>query len=87
MQHAANAVQPGDTVIVEPGTYKGFELTTSGTAAAPIVFKAQPGVVINQANGVTQDGINLEGASYITIDGFTVTGTGRAAFAPSPTTM
>jgi parallel beta-helix repeat protein len=78
LQHAANVLQAGDTVIVEPGTYQGFELTTSGTAAAPITFQAQPGVVINQQNPVTQDGINLEGASYVTITGFTVQNMPRA---------
>src|SRR5689334_4485558 len=56
LQHAANSVKAGDTVIVEPGTYAGFDLTTSGTAAARITFKAQPGVVINQQNPITQDG-------------------------------
>jgi parallel beta-helix repeat protein len=79
LQHAANVVQAGDTVVVEPGTYTGFNMTNSGQAGAPITFQAQAGVVINQPNSFThQDGINLEGASYITITGFTVTGLPRA---------
>src|SRR5215212_1122336 len=50
----------------------------SGTAASPIQFKADPGAVINQRNATTPDGINLELASYVVIDGFTVTGMPRA---------
>ncbi|HEX4413711.1 MAG TPA: right-handed parallel beta-helix repeat-containing protein [Lacipirellulaceae bacterium] len=78
LQHAADVVHAGDFVTVATGNYTGFDLETSGTAAAPIEFFAQPGVVINQRNATTPDGINLEGASYVTIDGFTVNGMPRA---------
>ena len=81
LQHAANAVGPGDIVTARPGSYVGFDLRHSGTAAAPIVFNAEPGVLINSASqvrhnssGTFLDGINLEGASYIVIDGFSITG-------------
>jgi parallel beta-helix repeat protein len=80
LQHAANVVGPGDRVTVRPGNYTGFDLRRSGTASAPITFFAEPGVLINvasqvrQKDGVYLDGINLEGASYIAIDGFNVTG-------------
>jgi hypothetical protein len=78
LQHAANTVRAGDLVIVRPGTYVGFHLTTSGTGANPIEFSAEPGVVVNTRNATTPDGINLEGASWILIQGFTVTGVPRA---------
>jgi parallel beta-helix repeat protein len=79
LQHAANQVQAGDRVTVLPGNYTGFHLTRSGTSASPIEFLAQPGVTINAANTVTtRDGINLENASWVTIDGFSVTGMNRA---------
>jgi parallel beta-helix repeat protein len=78
LQHAANVVGPGDRVAVRMGNYVGLDLTTSGTAAAPIEFDADPGVVINQRNATTPDGINLEDASHVIIDGFTVTGMPRA---------
>jgi len=80
LQHAADAVGPGDRVTVRPGNYTGFDLRHSGTAAAPITFVAEPGVLINvasqvrQKEGVFQDGINLEGASYVVIDGFNIAG-------------
>lgn len=78
LQYAADAVGPGDRVTVLPGSYVGFYLGTSGSAASPIEFVAQPGALINQRNGFTPDGINLEGASYIVIDGFAVTAMPRA---------
>ena len=78
LQHAANQVGPGDRVIVHPGNYVGFHLTTSGTSGSPIEFLAQPGAFVNQRNVTTPDGINLEGVSYVTIDGFEVADMPRA---------
>ncbi|HZR82953.1 MAG TPA: right-handed parallel beta-helix repeat-containing protein [Candidatus Binatia bacterium] len=77
--HAANAVGPGDTVHVADGSYEGFYLTTSGTASAPIVFQAEGSDVrITSDNGTTPDGINLEGASWVVIEGFHVDSRTRA---------
>ncbi|WP_428307240.1 right-handed parallel beta-helix repeat-containing protein [Lacipirellula sp.] len=80
LQYAADRVGPGDRVTVRAGNYKGFYLDTSGTAASPIEFLAEPGVLINTptSGAGNQDGINLELASHIIIDGFSVTGMPRA---------
>src|SRR4051794_9642517 len=78
LQKAANVVNAGDRVTVRAGNYVGFDLTRSGTAAAPIEFDADPGVLINQRNATTPDGINLEDASHVIIDGFSVNGMPRA---------
>lgn len=76
IQRAASLVGAGDTVVVRAGTYAGFQLgwdfPQSGTASQPITFRADPGAVIQSRNGETSDGINLEGSSYVVIDGFTV---------------
>jgi parallel beta-helix repeat protein len=74
LQHAANHVDPGDTVLVWGGSYAGFQLETSGTAGQRITFRAAPGetVVIDQDRPGGIDGINLEGASHVTIQGFRV---------------
>jgi hypothetical protein len=72
LQFAADHVEAGDTVTVRPGNYVGFDLRTSGTSTAPITFQADPGAIINQVNPNTNDGINIEQASYITVDGFTL---------------
>jgi len=86
LQHAASQVAAGDVVTVLPGTYAGFHLTKDGTANARITFRAvdsalapNPAVIVDANNGTTIDRINLEGASYVTIEGFTVIGTGDPA--------
>ncbi|MEX2141677.1 MAG: right-handed parallel beta-helix repeat-containing protein [Pirellulales bacterium] len=78
LQKAADTVSPGDTVIVRPGTYSGFDLRRDGSAPQRITFSAEPGVIVNTRNARTPDGINLEGADYVTIEGFTVTSVPRA---------
>jgi len=78
LQKAANTVRAGDLVIVRAGHYAGLYLTTSGTAIDPIAFHGEPGAIVDTQNPTTQDGINLEGASYVVIEGFTVTGVPRA---------
>ena len=81
IQHAADTVQPGDTVQVRAGSYAGGYFETSGTADLPIVLENYPGESpsITDDNPTTPDGINLEGASYMTVQGFTVNGRTRAA--------
>jgi hypothetical protein len=86
LQHAANVVGPGDTVIALPGHYTGFYLSTSGTSSAPITFTASPDthapnplVVVDVNNAVTPDRINLEAASWVVIEGFTVQGSANPA--------
>ena len=78
LQKAANTVRAGDLVIVRAGRYAGLYLTTSGTATDPITFHGEPGAIVDTQNPTTQDGINLEGASYVIVEGFTVTGVPRA---------
>jgi hypothetical protein len=79
LQRAAGAVRPGDLVVVRAGRYAGFHLERSGTVEHPIVFRARPGVVIDTPNPVRpSEGINLEGASWVVVEGFTVTGMPRA---------
>ena len=44
LQGAGGRVQPGDTIWVRGGTYKGsFRSTVAGTAAAPVVIRQYPG--------------------------------------------
>jgi parallel beta-helix repeat protein len=78
LQRAADVAKAGDTVTVRAGNYAGFNLTSDGAATAPISFRADPGVTVNARNLATPDGINLEGADYVTIEGFKVVGMPRA---------
>lgn len=79
LQHAANTVMAGDSVLVLPGDYQGFDLRgVDGTESNPIVFMALgDSVRITSNNSRTDDGINLEGPDWVVIDGFTVTGVPR----------
>jgi parallel beta-helix repeat protein len=72
--------QPGDTVFVMSGTYTNpdsnsnvVDIWRSGTAGHPIVYTNYPGdtPLIRSGNWA---GIQVQGADYIVIDGFTVVG-------------
>ena len=79
LNHAAGLVTPGDTVHVQDGNYQGFDLRRSGTAGSPITFIADgSNVRITADNGVTPDGINVENAAHVVIDGFIVDNRTRA---------
>ena len=79
LQNAANIVSAGDSVIALDGNYTGFDIRTSGTKNSPIVFKAAAqNVIIDEPNYKTSDGINIENANWIIIDGFKVINQPRA---------
>ncbi|MFJ7955908.1 right-handed parallel beta-helix repeat-containing protein [Streptomyces sp. NPDC096319] len=67
----ANA-RPGDTIHLADGTYTGnFKATTPGTASARITLTGSPRAVLTAGGGY---GLHLNGASYWTVGGITVTG-------------
>jgi hypothetical protein len=71
LQYAADRVKPGDTVHVLDGKYAGFYLSRSGQDGAPIQFIAEgKSARITSRNQRTPDGINIEGADYVVVDGF-----------------
>jgi parallel beta-helix repeat protein len=80
LQRAAELTEPGSTVFVLNGTYENADpngvvlsINKSGTANAWIRYKAYPGQTpkIQVRNWA---GISVNGASYITIEGFTIEG-------------
>src|SRR5258706_9159139 len=81
IQHAANVATPGDTVVVEPGTYVGFSVSTIASAAAPLAFVANGAVTIDGAATSDQDAILIDGGSYVSVEGFTVVHAARAGIA------
>ncbi|MBW4658268.1 MAG: right-handed parallel beta-helix repeat-containing protein [Drouetiella hepatica Uher 2000/2452] len=79
IQKASDLTRPGDTVYVMNGTYKStlsnsiLNITNSGQPNAWITYKAYPGHKPKlESKGWTA--IEVRGASYITIDGFTLVG-------------
>lgn len=73
LQEGADRVVAGDSVLVADGNYAGFDCRTTGTEINPIVFIALgPSVIIDQENPVTTDGINIENANWIEVNGFNV---------------
>ena len=85
IQKALGTVKAGDVVTVEDGTYAGLACDgVSGTAAARIVFRARNrwGAKINApTSGSTQDFVQLSSCSYVTVDGFEVSGAPRSGIA------
>src|SRR3954465_61968 len=79
LQDAAKLVKAGDTVEVMNGTYTGWpggdvlQITTSGTASAPITFEAAPGQMPVIDSAGSWNAIEIS-ASYIVVKGFTIVG-------------
>ena len=67
---------------VRPGRYAGFVLgwdrPQGGAKGRPVTFRGESFPVIASRNARTPDGINLEGASFVVIEGFRVEGVPRA---------
>lgn len=76
IQAAAGRASAGDSVIVHPGTYAGFVVTTSRLS-----FSADGAVTIDGAQTADRDAIKIDGASGVTVEGFRVIGARRAGIA------
>ena len=79
LQHAANTVNPGSTVVVEDGTYnQSLYISRGGTATAPITFKSQHKhrAVIAPNGSYTSDhaiiSFNSPSIGYVTIKDFDI---------------
>jgi parallel beta-helix repeat protein len=73
IQAAVKAARAGHTVLVFDGSYAGFVISRSGTSTNRITVRAQgSSAVINRVNSVGE-GIRVSDASFVTIEGFTVT--------------
>ncbi|MEU5976012.1 right-handed parallel beta-helix repeat-containing protein [Streptomyces sp. NPDC047315] len=72
LKAALTAATPGDTIQLADGTYTGnFKATADGTAEARITLTGSAKAVLTAGGGY---GLHLNGASYWTVRGVTVTG-------------
>ncbi len=85
IQHAADVMNPGDTVIVNDGVYTGgtsvVTISRSGSASAWFVFRAAHrwGAVIDGQNNSSTMGFNIS-SNYVHVEGFEVRNTSRYGF-------
>jgi hypothetical protein len=75
---AASVVNPGQTVVVEPGDYTGTTISVSGTAQAPITFDAIGTVIVDAVP--TEPTLTISGAHNVVLDGFSAIGTQRSFY-------
>ena len=81
LNHAVYALKAGETVLVKNGTYQeSLYINKSGAAGKPITYKAYPGHTPKiEINRKQLEGILIQGASYINIEGFEVVYTAPGA--------
>ncbi|TDD47340.1 right-handed parallel beta-helix repeat-containing protein [Kribbella antibiotica] len=77
IQAAANASQPGDTILISAGTYQESLKPKSGASGQEITYQAAPGArVVLDGNKSLKSGnglLNLDGKSWLKFDGIAVT--------------
>ena len=85
-ENAVESLQPGDTLIVHSGTYSGIgriSIGAKGTTDQPIVIQGANGEprphITRPQNTTIQNTINIEGSSYLTIQGLEISGNGGDA--------
>ena len=81
LNHAVYALKAGDTVLVKNGTYQeSLYINKSGLPGKPITYKAYPGHTPKiEINRKQLEGILIQGASYINVEGFEVVYTAPGA--------
>lgn len=82
-ESAVEHLAPGDTLIVHHGTYADsgrISITVKGTAAAPVIIKGAEGepppLITREASAHSQNTINIEGATHLTIRGLEIRSNG-----------
>lgn len=77
LRAAIMALNPGDELVLQGGTYtlnSRLGITLNGTAAMPIVIRAKDGETPIITRDASQNTINIENSSYLTLRGLEVTG-------------
>ena len=78
LQAAVNALQPGDELVLQGGTYSlpsRFSIQLTGTGALPILIRAKTGEIpVIVYPNTSQNVINVESSDHVTLRGLEVTG-------------
>ncbi len=77
---AMQGLQPGDTLILDAGTYSlsgFFAIGLTGSNALPIVIRAKPGASVLIQQTADQNIINIDTSTFLTIDGIEFSGGSR----------
>ncbi|MFE7104868.1 right-handed parallel beta-helix repeat-containing protein [Streptomyces sp. NPDC057575] len=83
LKSALTAAAPGDTIRLADGKYTGnFKATVPGTASARITLTGSAKAILTAGGGY---GLHLDGASYWTVEGITVTGGQKGIMADTAT--
>lgn len=83
LKSALTAAAPGATIRLADGTYTGnFKATVPGTASARITLTGSAKAILTAGGGY---GLHLDGASYWTVEGVTVTGGQKGIMADTAT--
>ena len=81
LEEALAALEPGDALLVEPGTYTGeFAITARGTESEPITVWA-PGAVLDAGSISGDYGLHLDGAAWLQLSGLAVTNAQKGVIA------
>ncbi len=79
LEKASQTAQAGDTVTLLPGSYEGrLQPANSGTAEAPIVFRAEPRMEATLTGPESGTCIALQGVAHIRLEGLRVRPEGSA---------
>jgi hypothetical protein len=84
IQHGADQLNPGDTLLIASGTYQenGIVVTRGGIASNPVTFKASAAGAIIDKSGASgtrrQDAFLITFAPYVVVDGLTFQHAARA---------
>jgi parallel beta-helix repeat protein len=82
-ENAVESLLPGDTLTVHAGTYSEsgrISIGVHGTASAPVLIRGASGesspLITRPSTSTPQNTLNLEGATYLTIQGLEISGNG-----------
>lgn len=80
---AVESLAPGDTLVVHAGTYSDsgrISITVRGTPTLPVLIRGAAGearpVITRSTSAALQNTINIEGATYLTVQGLEIIGNG-----------